>query len=168
LEFPNLIYINAAYQPLDRLIYHETAHQWLYGIIGNRTLTDGWIDEGGAEFFERGLPTGFTEVPAVPDGGYAYPLDATAAELVPDAARAWYYSIYEQGARFFDAALAAMGPGAFWAAFRDVYARFADGIVTAWDMLGALQACSPADLRPLFADYFRYPWIGALPPPGGG
>jgi aminopeptidase N len=167
VEFPNMIYINPAYPELDRLIYHETAHQWLYGIIGNRTLLDGWIDEGGAEFFERGLPTGFTEVPDIPDGGYLFPLDSTWQELYADPRRAWYYAIYEQGARFYDAVLAAMGPDAFWAAMHEVYDTFAFGVVTPWDMLSIWQRHSASDLRPLFHDTFRYDWIDQLPAPGG-
>jgi hypothetical protein len=167
VELPNMIYINPADPELDRLIYHETAHQWLYGIIGNRTLLDGWIDEGGAEFFERGLPTGFTEIPAVPDGGYLFPLDSTWQELTADPRRAWYYAIYEQGARFYDAVLAAMGPDAFWAAMHEVYDTFAFGIVTPWDMLSIWQRHSASDLRPLFHDTFRYDWIDQLPAPGG-
>jgi hypothetical protein len=167
LEFPNLIYINAAYDPLDRLIYHETAHQWLYGIIGNRTLLDGWIDEGGAEFFERGLPTGFTEVPEIPDGGYLFPLDSTWQELTADSRRSWYYAIYEQGARFYDAVLAALGPDAFWAAMHEVYDTFAFGVITPWDMLSIWQRQSASDLRPLFHNSFRYDWIDQLPEPGG-
>ena len=167
VEFPNLIYINPNYPELDRLIYHETAHQWMYGIIGNRTLLDGWIDEGGAEFFERGLPTGFTEVPAIPDGGYLFPLDSSWAELSSDPRRAWYYAIYEQGARFYDAVLAQMGRDAFWAALRDIYAAFAFGIVTPWDMLNAWQVRSASDLRPLYHATFRYDWLDKLPGPGG-
>ncbi len=166
VEFPMLIYINPAYAPLDRLIYHETAHQWLYGILGTRTLLDGWIDEGGAEFFERGLPTGFSEVPDVPAGGYRYPIDATAFEMSGED-RQWYYSIYEQGARFWYQVAWEMGWDGFWAAWRDVYAADAFGIVTPWELLSTWQRHSATDLRPLFDDAFRYDWIDQLPPPGG-
>jgi hypothetical protein len=162
VEFPNLIYINPNYAPLDRLIYHETAHQWFYGIIGNRTLHDGWIDEGGAEFFERGLPTGFTEVPPIPSGDYLYALDAGWLELVPDANRSFYFSIYEQGARFYYAVLDSMGWDAFWSAMQDIYATFTFEIVTAWDMLTTFQKHSPVDLRPLFDETFRYEWVGEV------
>lgn len=167
LEFPQLIYINASYNPLDRLIYHETAHQWCYGVIGNRTLLDGWIDEGCAEFFERGLPTGFTEVPVPPPGGYRYWLDSTYEELPLDASRQWYYSIYEQGARFYYQLLDAMGGDAFWRAWRDIYRVYAFDILTPWEMLATFQEFSPADLRPIYDAYFRYPWIWDLLPPGG-
>jgi hypothetical protein len=167
LEFPGLIYINGAYSPLDRLIYHETAHQWLYGIIGNRTLADGWIDEGGAEFFERGLPTGFTEVPQVPARGYDYWLDSSSDELPLDPSRQWYYSIYEQGARFYYEVMWSMGDDAFWRAFRDIYDRYAFEIASPYQVLSTFQSHSPTDLRPLYDEYFRYPWVWDLLPNGG-
>jgi len=165
IEYPGLIYINPAYVPLDRLIYHEVAHQWLYGIIGTRTLHDGWIDEGGAEFFERGLPTGFTEVPPLPPGGYAYWLDAIYLDLPDDPNRNWYFSIYEQGARFYAEVKATMGDDAFWAAMQDLYVNHAFGIATAWDVLSTWQRHSPTDLRPLYHSYFRYDWIDAIGDP---
>lgn len=165
IEFGNLIYINPAYPTLDRLIYHEVGHQWLYGIIGTRTLEDGWIDEGGAEFFERGLPTGFSEVPAVPEGGYQHPLDASVDEL-PQTGRSWYYSIYEQGARFYYAVMDRMGWGPFWTAMQDLYQTYQFEIVTAYDLLKLWQQHSETDLRPLYDEYFRYDWIDELPPPG--
>jgi len=167
LEFPGLIYINGAYAPLDGLIYHETAHQWLYGIIGNRTVTDGWIDEGGAEFFERGLPSGFTDLPSPPAGGYQYWLDSSSDELPLDPSRQWYYSIYEQGARFYYAMKATMGDDAFWRAFRDIYHRYAFEIATPYQMLSAFQSHSATDLRPLYDEYFRYPWVWDVLPAGG-
>ncbi|MCO5177552.1 MAG: hypothetical protein M9890_11385 [Thermomicrobiales bacterium] len=167
LEFPSLIYINGAYAPLDRLVVHEIAHQWMYAIIGNRTLVDGWIDEGAAEFFERGLLTGFTEVPSPPDGGYQFWLDADARELAAADGRQWYYSIYEQGARFYYQVAWQMGWDAFWDAWRDLYQRHAFDVVTPVEMLSIFQSHSPTDLRPLYDDYFRYPWIWDLLPAGG-
>ena len=162
IEFPGLIYINPAYVQLDRLIYHEVAHQWLYAIIGTRTLQDGWIDEGGAEFFERGLPTNFTETPPLPASGYAYWLDTGYEDLPDDPNRNWYFSIYEQGARFYAEVKATMGDDAFWTAMQDIYANHAFGIATAWDVLSTWQRHSPTDLRPLYRTYFRYDWIDAL------
>ena len=167
VEFPGLIYVNPAYQPLDRLLYHEIAHQWLYGIIGTRTLIDGWVDEGGAEFFERGLPTGFVERAPVPDGGFLYPLDSSSVELPLEPRDAWYRAIYEQGAHFYMAVLEQMGNDPFWASMRELYAQFAFGIATAWDVLLNWQMHSPEDLRPLFRETFRYTWIDQLPEPGG-
>lgn len=167
LEFPMLIYINPGYPTLDRLLYHELAHQWLYAIMGTRSLHDGWIDEGGAEFLERGLPSDFTEVPAIPSGGYRYPLDSTYLELTGANWSDAYYAIYEQGARFYYAVLESMGWEPFWAAMRELYESFRFGIVTAWDLLHIWQQHSPSDLRSIYAEYFRYEWLDRLPAPGG-
>ncbi|MDQ3547232.1 MAG: hypothetical protein M3439_00290, partial [Chloroflexota bacterium] len=135
-------------------------------VIGNRTLDDGWIDEGAAEFFERGLPTGFTELPPLPVGGYTYWLDSSAGELPDDASRSWYYSIYEQGAHFYYDVRATMEDDAFWRAFRNIYARYAHDIVTPSEMLATFQEHSSTDLRPLFDAYFRYAWVWELSGPG--
>lgn len=166
IEFAMLMYINPNYSSLDRLIYHEVAHEWLYAIIGTRTQIDGWVDEGGAEFFERGLPTDFSEVPTVPPDGYQHPLDANQDELEGAGRNQGYFSIYEQGGRFYDAVLDLMGWDAFWAAMADVYQRFALDIATAYDLLATWQSHSDVDLRPLYRETFRYEWIDDLPDPG--
>ncbi len=165
IEYGNHIWINPAYPQLDRLIYHEVSHMWFYGIIGTRTLDEGWIDEGGAEFFERGLASEFSELAPFPAGGYCCPLDARWEEL-PQTGNGTYYAIYEQGQHFYMAVLAAMGWDDFWTAMQQIYADYALDIVTAYDMLRIWQAHSAIDLRPLYADYFRYSWISDLPPPG--
>ncbi len=166
IEFPMLIQLNPQIKPLDRLVYHETAHQWLYGIIGTRPQQDIWIDEGGAQFIEGFLDTG-SALPTPPPSGYPYPLDASDAELPQGAGIPGYDSIYHQGQRFYDTVLNTMGSDAFWSAMQDLYARFAFGIVTPWDVLSAWQAHSSVDLRPLFRSTFRYGWIDQLAPPGG-
>jgi len=166
IEFTMLIYINPNYSPLDRLMYHEVAHQWFYAIIGTRTLIDGWVDEGAAEFFERGLPTGFSEVPPVPPGGFQFPLDAHYREILGDSRGAAYFAIYEQGARLFYDVMGLMGWETFWASMREVYNRYSFDIMTAYDLLAIWQQFSDVDLRPTFNSYFRYEWIDDLPEPG--
>ncbi|MFW6075821.1 MAG: hypothetical protein ACOC9Y_09505 [Chloroflexota bacterium] len=165
IEYGNLIWINPEYPELDRLIYHEVAHMWFYGIIGTRTLIEGWVDEGAAEFFERGLPTDFTEVPEPPGGGYCCPLDSRWEEL-PQEGSDYYFAVYEQGARFYYDVLNTMGWEPFWAAMQEIYDTYQFEIVTAYDMLRVWQEHSEADLRPLYRDYFRYDWIDDLPDPG--
>lgn len=166
IELTMLIYINPNYSQLDRLIYHEVAHQWFYAIIGTRTLVDGWIDEGAAELFERGLPSNFEEVPPIPPGGFVYWLDAHYLEFEGDTRNDPYFAIYEQGARFYYEIMWLMGWDTFWAAMQDMYQRFAFDIMTAWDLLALWQQHSDVDLRPTFREYFRYEWIDDLPEPG--
>ncbi len=165
IEFPMLIYLNPAITPLDRLVYHETAHQWLYGIIGTRPQQDIWIDEGGAQFLEGFLDTG-SSVPDAPPGGYPYPLDSSDSELPQGAGIPGYQSIYLQGQRFYQTVLTQMGSDAFWNAMQAIYQQHKFGIVTPWDMLLSWQTHSSVDLRPLFHSIFRYDWIDQLPAPG--
>ncbi len=166
IEFPMLIDLNPAITPLDRLVYHETAHQWLYGIIGTRPQQDIWIDEGGAQFLEGFLDTG-SALPDAPSGGYPYPLDSSDSELPQGPGIPGYQSIYYQGQRFYQAVLDTMGSDVFWAAMQQLYQQHKFGIVSPWDVLSTWQAHSPTDLRPLFRSTFRYVWIDRLPGPGG-
>ncbi len=166
IEFPMLIDLNPNIGSTSRLVYHETAHQWLYGIIGTRPQQDIWIDEGGAQFLEGYLDSG-SPLPTVPDGGYGFPLDSSDNELPQGSGIPGYQSIYEQGQRFYNAAMDKMGEDAFWGAMQQLYQNFKYGVVTPWDVLITWQEHSAVDLRPLFDATFRYDWIDQLPAPGG-
>jgi hypothetical protein len=60
-----------------------------------------------------------------------------------------------------------MGRDAFWRAFQELYADYAFDVLTAFDVLATFQQNSSVDLRPLYDDYFRYPWVWELYGPGG-
>lgn len=55
LEYPGLFYS----PPINPngfwkvTIYHELAHQWFYGVVGNDQYTEAWLDEGFARYAER-------------------------------------------------------------------------------------------------------------------
>ncbi len=52
MEYPTLIYIAKGLGELDRerVIVHEVAHEWWYGIVGVDEVNDYFIDEGLAEY----------------------------------------------------------------------------------------------------------------------
>lgn len=57
MEYPGLVYISLNYyhrglSDIQKVIVHETGHQWFYGIIGNDQIESGWIDEGLTRFVE--------------------------------------------------------------------------------------------------------------------
>lgn len=166
IEFPMLIQLNPLIKPINRLVYHETAHQWLYGLIGTRPQQDIWIDEGGAQFLEGYLDSG-TPLPKVPAGGYPYALDSSDSELPQGAGIPGYNSIYLHGQLFYNDVLTTMGTSAFWKVMQQLYDDHLYGIVTPWDVLLTWQTNSPVDLRPLFSKTFHYGWIDKLPAPGG-
>jgi len=56
LEFPGLVLINGnAWNKtaIQRLVVHEVAHQWFYGLVGNNQVEHPWLDEGLATYAER-------------------------------------------------------------------------------------------------------------------
>ncbi len=53
MEFPNLVLISddtGSYETYTTAIIHEIDHQWWYGVVGNDQYSEGWLDEGLAEF----------------------------------------------------------------------------------------------------------------------
>ena len=53
MEYGELVYISTDVterNELDRVIVHEIAHQWWYGLVGNNQTCTAWIDEGLAEY----------------------------------------------------------------------------------------------------------------------
>lgn len=42
--------VNGIMHTIDRVVVHEIAHQWFYGIVGNDQINHGWIDEGLCRF----------------------------------------------------------------------------------------------------------------------
>ena len=54
MESPRAIWIpgNSATQP-HYLVYHETAHQWFYGLVGNDQAREPFADEAAADMLAR-------------------------------------------------------------------------------------------------------------------
>lgn len=53
MEYPNLVMISDAVQEDDeylKVIVHEIAHQWWYGVVGNNEVNDAWLDESLSEY----------------------------------------------------------------------------------------------------------------------
>ncbi|MBQ7452717.1 MAG: M1 family metallopeptidase [Clostridia bacterium] len=53
MEYPNLIMVSRfarTAEEKNKIIVHEVAHQWWYGVVGNNEIVDAWIDEGLCEF----------------------------------------------------------------------------------------------------------------------
>jgi hypothetical protein len=157
-----LVTVNLALPSLNNLVYHEVAHEWLYGIIGTRTQQDPWIDEGGATFLADYL--GQTLAPDPPGAAtFTYRLNSSVWDVPPVGfQRNATAAIYTQGGAFYTRVMRAMGEDAFWRACRDIYGEYRFGIVAPRDLLTAWQRASPVDLRPLYHEYFDYPWIDEL------
>ncbi|HEX5502681.1 MAG TPA: hypothetical protein VFW96_08665, partial [Thermomicrobiales bacterium] len=153
IEFPMLVSVNLNGTGVAPLVYHETAHQWLYGILGTRTQQDPWIDEGGTSFLAAYLAGTLPAAPPDP-ARFRYPLDVSVWQIPPgDSQAAAYQAIYDQGEAFYQRVRLAMGDANFWAALAALYRDDRYGIITPRDLLAHWQAHSPVDLTPLFREY---------------
>jgi len=58
MEYPELVFISKQYcisknlRTVERVIVHETAHQWWYGTVGNDEIDEAWLDESFATYSE--------------------------------------------------------------------------------------------------------------------
>jgi len=53
MEYGEIVFISTSLtdrEQIDRVIVHEIAHQWWYGLVGNDQARSAWIDEGLAEY----------------------------------------------------------------------------------------------------------------------
>lgn len=53
MEYPNFVTISDAItepEEYKKVIVHEIAHQWWYGLVGNNQITSAWLDESLAEY----------------------------------------------------------------------------------------------------------------------
>jgi hypothetical protein len=52
MEYPKLVHIGSNHGDYYRVLDHEIAHQWFYGMIGFNQTSEGWLDEGYASYYE--------------------------------------------------------------------------------------------------------------------
>ncbi len=53
MEYPNIVFISNSIdseEEYEKVIVHEIAHQWWYGLVGNNEVKDAWLDESLSEY----------------------------------------------------------------------------------------------------------------------
>jgi len=53
MEYPNIVFISDSIdseEEILKVIVHEIAHQWWYGIVGNNEVKEAWLDESLSEY----------------------------------------------------------------------------------------------------------------------
>jgi Peptidase family M1 domain len=133
IEYPGLIFEAT---PGERVLVHEVAHMWFYGMVGNSQFRDPWLDEAFATWAE-----------ALDDrrsAGLAGALDRpgpVGGSMADYAGTAGYFDlVYGKGGAALLAAGQAAGPARFEAAIR----CYADA--NAWSI------ATPSDLAAVLAD----------------
>jgi hypothetical protein len=145
---------------LIRITAHEVSHQWWYGVVGNDQIREPWLDEALARFNElryyetyapQDVAWWWETVIGVnrPIGPVNSPVNAFNTH------GAYLSSVYNQGARFFDALRTRLGADRFKAFLRDLYQFGAFRLITTQDFLKVLYADARVDVRSVTQRFLR-------------
>jgi hypothetical protein len=149
MESPRSIWIpgNSASTNVTYLVYHETAHQWFYGLVGNDQQREPFADEASADMLARTVLGTIRSSRCATDE-----LDKATTGYT---ASCYYETIYIQGDKFFDLIRSKMGTTRFWAAMKSYVQANRFGLAGTKKLLDTLRAASPVDITPTL--HARFP-----------
>jgi hypothetical protein len=148
MESPGLTWIptGVARSNLTYLVFHETAHQWFYGIVGGNQAYEPYTDEAAADFLARyalGMRRGSRCSTARLDLSiYRY------------SSTCYYEVIYIQGGNFLDDLRRRMGSSAFWRGLRAYVDANRWKIAPTKRLLDTLDDATPLNLVPRYEPRF--------------
>lgn len=166
MEYPRMIHLTRGKVADPYVVYHEVAHQWFYGQLGNDQQVEPWLDEGFADFSARmllGIGENQCSGRPVDSSVFAWPAGATTGGDWTSC-DGYFHAVFYRGTEFITAIRAAMGDEAFFGAMRSWVARHRFGFVTGERLLGHLQARTDADLEPIVAQYLASTGIERFTP----
>lgn len=177
MEYPSLVYISDSVEELieiKKVIVHEIAHEWWYGVVGNNEVVDAWFDEGLAEYstllyFENYPEEGVDSQKLVSDTivNYELYLDVVkslnikinyAMDLpVSDYSTEYeyVYMIYVKGLLFFNNLRTTMGDSCFFKFLKSIYKNYAFDIITKELFIVEAEKFSGVDMEKYLED-----WLG--------
>jgi Peptidase family M1 domain len=159
MEYPRMIHLTRGKVADPYVVYHEVAHQWFYGQLGNDQQREPWLDEAFADFSARWL------MGIGPNTCGSRPVDSEvfAWEAGPTTGGDWtscdgyFESVFYRGTEFLNAIRSVMGDDAFFAAIHDWVDLHRHGFVTGDRLLRHLQGRTDANLTSIFATYLADP-----------
>jgi hypothetical protein len=148
MESPELIWIPGGLggTHLRWLVFHETAHQWFYGVVGSDQALQPFADEAVADQLARAA-SGIWRASRCARGR----LDLS---IYRYSSGCYFEIIYVQGSRFLDGVRVRMGSSAYWSALRAYIDAHRFGLGSTRSLLDTLDARTPLDLRPMYAPRF--------------
>jgi hypothetical protein len=155
MEYPRMIHLTRDKVADTYVVFHEVAHQWFFGQLGNDQQREPWLDEGFADFSARylmGIGENQCSTRPVNSEVFAWPADATTGGDWTSC-DGYFHAVFYRSTEFLNAVRAAIGDDAFFDAMRAWVARNRFGFVSGDDLLGRLQAAADTDLAPMFDIY---------------
>lgn len=148
MEAPGLIWIPTGVRSanLRYLVFHETAHQWFYGVVGGDQADEPFTDEATADFIARHALSARRASRCA-----EAPLDRP---IYRYSSACYYEVVYIQGGNLLDDVRRRMGADAFWTALRAWIDDHRLAIASGRSLLDTLDAHTTIDLEPLFRSRF--------------
>ncbi|MFZ5825230.1 MAG: M1 family metallopeptidase [Bacillota bacterium] len=158
IEYPGLFFtypINPANESWRIVVYHELAHQWFYGLIGNDQYTEPWLDEAFARYGDRLASRTFGAPVAPPATNRFLPAGLRTSSSSREYAA--YPADYGRGVYIMGADTLAelereIGPELFDRLIRQWVERYRFQIVTTADFVALAEEISGRELNQFFAE----------------
>jgi aminopeptidase N len=141
------------------VVYHEVAHQWFYGQLGNDQQVEPWLDEAFADFSARylmGIGENQCSTRPVDSEVFAWEAGATTGGDWTSC-DGYFHAVFYRGTEFLTAVRATMGDDAFFGSIRRWLDRHRHGFVTGAELLRHFQRWTDSDLQPIYAGYLADP-----------
>jgi hypothetical protein len=157
MEYPRQIHLTRSKVNDSYVLFHEVAHQWFYGILGNHQMREPWLDEGFSDFLARDLMgVGANQCSAknIDVSVFAFPAGLTSGGNWTEC-QGYFFTVFNKSTAMLNQVRAAMGTSDFFAALR---AHIADrwlGTTSSRAMLEHLEAWDGANLTPIFREYTK-------------
>lgn len=169
MEFPAMIHLTRD-KVVDRyVVYHEVAHQWFYGQVGNDQQREPWLDEAFADFSARvlmGIGENACSTRPVDSEVFAWPAGATTGGDWTSC-DGYFHTVFYQGTEFISAVRQAMGDEAFFGAMRSWVEAERHRFASGRDLLRLWMRSTETDLLPIYRRYLEdadprpYRWLRA-------
>jgi aminopeptidase N len=157
MEYPRQIHMTRSKVNDTYVIYHEVAHQWFYGLLGNDQMRQPWVDEGFADFSTRWLMgAGASQCSSknIDVSVFAFPAGLTSGGNWTEC-QGYFFSVMNKSTAMLNRVRHRMGTGDFFAAMRAHIANRRYGITTTRAVLDHLEAWDGANLTPLYREYTK-------------
>ncbi len=163
MEYSGLItvYFDLEADPTARthITFHEAAHQWFYGAVGNDENEEPWLDEGFADF------AGVLCLEAWGSDWPAWEIAANAAgaeqvkddkvNLPADEHPVYQWGVYDRGCMCLKELMDAVGREEFLAILGGYCRDHWMGVATTADFLAAIEAGTDGDVEDILAEYIQ-------------
>ncbi len=144
-EYPGLVFLGREVARSAFGVWHEVAHQWWYGLVGNDQIREPWLDEAVATFsslYALGIAPATCSTLPVDMPITAWPAEPTTGDW--SGCDGYAETVYLRGAVFLDALREVLGTERLFAILRAFVAAHRWEVARGQDLVDAFRAADVA------------------------